>query len=305
MWRSTLFLLPLLLGAGTLKIEIRQSEVWLVADGQAKRLTHDGKTKADAALSPSRNRIAYVEVCLVSENCIPSVVILDLDGQRLQSFQPKHRGEHPCGSIISSVWTGETTVAAVCHINPSLNEYVEMDISTGKVTRDLLGYDFTPSPDGKLVAHVGWKIHFAPPYGQSEYLQVEHTIVYPLPHGMSPVEQIGLTRAPKVVQMNGPTYVGIHDFQEGLHWSPDSQRIALIDCTYDWTPNHPATLVASDGVESGRRCSLAVVDRAGRAALFPLPEMPPAQMMKAGVSWIDKHRLSFEAQGFSRTYRIP
>jgi hypothetical protein len=56
-------------------------------------------------------------------------------------------------------------------------------------------------------------------------------------------------------------YVGIHDFQEGLHWSPDSRRIALIDCTYDWTPNHPATLVASDGRESGRRCSLAVVDR--------------------------------------------
>lgn len=305
MWRSTLFLLPLLLSAGKLEIEIRQSEVWLVTDGQAKQLTHDGRTKGSAALSPSRNRMAYVEVCPEAEHCTPSVVILDLDGHRVQSFQPKHRGEHPCGSIISSAWTGETAVAAVCHINPSLNEYVEIDISTGKVIRDLLGYDFTPSPDGKLVAHVGWIIHFAPPYAQSEYLQVEHTIVYPLPQGMSPVEQIGLTPPPKVVQMNGPTYVGIHDFQEGLHWSPDSRRIAFIDCTYDWTPNHPATLVASDGKESGRRCSLVVVDRSGKAALFPLPEIPPAEMMKASVSWIDKHRLSFEAQGFLRTYSIP
>lgn len=45
----------------------------------------------------------------------------------------------------------------------------------------------------------------------------------------------------------------------GMTWSPDSQRIALIDCTYNWKANHPGSLSGGDGVESSRRCSLAVV----------------------------------------------
>ena len=32
-------------------------------------------------------------------------------------------------------------IAAECHINPSLSEYVETDLSTGQSIRDLLGYD--------------------------------------------------------------------------------------------------------------------------------------------------------------------
>jgi hypothetical protein len=120
---------------------------------------------------------------------------------------------------------------------PSLDQYIETDISTGRKTRELLGHDFTPSPDGKLVAHVGWIVHFAPPYAQSNYLQVEHRTIYPLPAGMRRVEQVGLTEPPKVVRQEGQIYRGIHGFQHGLSGSPDSQRIALIDCTYGWTPN--------------------------------------------------------------------
>jgi hypothetical protein len=34
MWRCVRLLLPLLLGAGTLQVEMRESEVWRVVDGQ-------------------------------------------------------------------------------------------------------------------------------------------------------------------------------------------------------------------------------------------------------------------------------
>lgn len=75
-----------------------------------------------------------------------------------------------------------------------MSEYIETDITTQKVTRDLLGYQFTRSPDGSSVAHVGWIIHFAQPYAQSNYLQIDHTLIYPLPKGTRPVVLKGLER---------------------------------------------------------------------------------------------------------------
>jgi hypothetical protein len=305
MWRSLLLLLPSLLAAEASQVELRDSEVWLIKDGQAKQLTRDGKSKGFAALCASRTRAAYTELCPEAEHCMPSVVVLDLDGRRAVSFHPGEISENACGSIMSMEWTGEGTIAAECHINPSLNEYVETDISTGKVTRDLLGYGFTPSPDGKLVAHAGWIVHFGPQYAKSNYLQVDHATIYPLPEGTGPVEQVGLIPPPKVIRMKGTTYVGIHEFQSGLHWSPDSRRIALIDCTHDWTPNHPATLTASDGTESDRRCSVAAVSTTGKVTRFALPAMSPADLYKAGLVWVGPHRLSIETGSFTRTYPVP
>lgn len=305
MWRGLIFLLPLLLGAGTPQVELRDSEVWLVAEAQSKQLTHDGKSKSYAALNPSRTRVAYTELYPGAEHCRPSVVILDLDGRRVRAFHPKSKDEPPCLSILSMAWTGERTIAVVCHINPSLNEFVETEIPTGKITRDLLGYDFTPAPDGKLVAHAGWIVHFGPPYAKSNYLQVDHTTIYPLPAGMGPVEQVGLTPPPQVIRMKGPTYIGIHEFQPGLYWSPDSRRIALVDCTYDWTPNHPATLAAGDRAESNRRCSIVVVSTAGKATRFALPAAYSSKAHRAGFVWIDPHRLSIDTGSVTRTYRVP
>src|ERR1039458_9646254 len=66
-----------------------------------------------------------------------------------------------CLFPFAMAWAGAVTasnviaIAAVCHINPSLSEYIETDVSTGVTTCDLLGYDFTRSPSGTKVAHVG------------------------------------------------------------------------------------------------------------------------------------------------------
>ena len=147
MRRPVFLLLPSLAWAAVLQVEVRNSEVWLIRDGQSTQLTQDGKLKVQAALSPAENRIAYYEVCPEAEHCTPSVVILDLEGHRVASFQPKLQAvppEGPCGSILSIAWAGDNSVAAECHINPSLSEYVETDLSTGQTTLDLLGFSHHP-----------------------------------------------------------------------------------------------------------------------------------------------------------------
>ncbi len=252
-----------------ISVEIRDNEVWLVRDGSPRQLTHDGKSKWQTVLAPREDRVAYFEACPEAEHCTPAVVILDLDGNRLQSFAVGKANER-CMSINRISWAGEDAIGAECHMNPSLSEYVETEIATGRVRRDLLGGNFTLSPDGKTVAHTGWIVHFAPPYAQSDYLQVEDTIIYPLPAGTAPVKQAALEQPPAIVQKVGETYRGIHEFMPGLAWSPDSQRIALIDCTYDWTPDTPEALSAAQGKESGHVCKLAIVSLDGRAQLFPL-----------------------------------
>jgi hypothetical protein len=281
--------------AATLQVEIRDSEVWLIRDGRPKQLTHDRKLKSEAALSPSSDRLAYYEGCPEPENCTPAIVILDVAGQRVRSIQPK-TDQGLCISILALSWAGPGNVAIECHINPSLSEYVEIDAATGRTTRDLLGYEFTRSPDGKRVAHVGWIVHFAPPYAKSHYLQVDDTTVYPLPAGRGPVKQEGLSAPPEVVRRRGLTYFGIHDFQSGLFWSPDSRHLALVDCLYDYTVKTESSQ-DSDGVESGRRCQLAIVALDGRVALHALDGVPGAGLEQPHVAWTDAHRLTIGFNG--------
>jgi len=292
-----LFLAPVLVQAQAVSVEIRNSEVWLAGHGPDRQLTHDGKAKVAALLSPAGNRIAYWDLCPQAERCTPSVVILDLEGHRLQSFKVKLASAGPdgtCASILSIAWAGDGAIAAECHLNPSLSEYVVTDIATGRSRLDLLGYDFTPSPDGRLVAHVGWIIHFAPPSSQSEYLQIGNTTVYPQLHAKEPY------LAPRI----GNTYVGIHDFMPGFFWSPDSTRVAFIDCTYDWTPDSPEALSAAQGRESNWRCALAVARPDGESTRFPLPDASPEDLGAAHLRWITAHKLSIEATGHAWTFEV-
>jgi hypothetical protein len=308
MWKLLCLLVPALAWTGQLQVEVRKSEVWQIRGGQENQLTHDGKSKLQAVLSPAQNRIAYYEQCPEAERCTPAVVILDLEGHRVASFEPKRQAVPPresCSSILSIAWVGDNTIAAECHVNPSLSEYIETNISTGRTTRNLLGYEFTISPDGKQVAHVGWIVHFAPPYAQSNYLQIDHTTIYPLPRGTGPVEQKGLTKPPQVVHEHGLTYSGIHELMPGFLWSPDSQRIALIDCTYDWTANTLGTLSAADGRKSNRRCSLTVVSPSGTFALFPLTNVSLDDLRRLRLSWISPRQLSLDAPNVTRTVTVP
>ena len=186
-----------------------------------------------------------------------------------------------------------------------MSEYVEIDLSTGQTVRDLVGYNFTVSPSGKEVTHVGWIPHFAPPYAHSEYLQIDHTTIYPLPKGMSPVEQEGLPEPPKVVHQKGLLYQGIHEFMPEMYWSPDSQRIALVDCVYDWKANSAESQSEGDGEASNRRCLLVVVSRNGEPVLFGLNGLSEEDLGKFSVSWVNTHQLSLETGSLTKTFAVP
>jgi hypothetical protein len=291
-----------------LRVEVRNSEVWLIRDGHEFQLTHDGKSKLQAELSPAQDRIAYYEQCTEAEHCTPTVIVLDLEGHRITSFQPRHQAFPPaeaCSSILSIAWVGNNVVSAVCHGNPSMSEYFEIDLSTGQTVRDLVGYNFTVSPSGKEVAHVGWIPHFAPPYAKSEYIQIDHRTIYPLPKGMSPVEQKGLPEPPKVVRQKGLLYQGIHEFMPEMYWSPDSLRIAVVDCVYDWKANSTESQSEGDGEESNRLCSLVVVSRNGEAVFFGLNGLSEEDLRKFSVSWVNAHQLSLEKGSLTKTFTVP
>ncbi len=308
MWRLSFILVPVLALAAQTRVEVRNSEIWIIRDAREKQLTHDGRSKWQAGLSPAQNRIAYYEECTEAEHCTPRVVVLDLAGHLILAFEPNRQAVppvEPCSAILSIAWVGGDVIAAECHINPSLSEYIETELSTGKTVRDLLGYDFTISPKGKEVAHVGWIVHFAPPYEQSNYLQIDHTTIYPLPKGASPVEQANFTEPPNVVHQDGLTYSGIHEFGPGMSWSPDSQHIALVDCTYDWTANNPGSQSEEAGGESKRHCSLAVVSRNGEAALFQLTDLPADEFWKMSVSWTSPRQVSVSVGSVTQDFAIP
>ena len=305
MWRYFgLVALTFLLQNGNVRVEVRKSEVWLVRDGEEKQLTNDGKAKLQAELSPSKDRIAYYEQCPENEHCTPTVIVLDLEGHRTRSFQLEQLAASSgglCNSILSISWAGSNAISVECHINPSLSEYIETDLETGQTTRDLLGYDFTLSPDGKKVAHVGWIPHFAPPFAKSNYLQLDNTTVYPLPEGAAPVEQKDLSEPPDVVDNDGLSFFGIHEFVSGLRWSPDSQHIALVDCTYDWTAKNSDFV---EGTESENGCSVVVVSVTGKLQLFPLAKVSRTDLPRMDLEWTEPEELTLYAAGTEKSFRI-
>jgi hypothetical protein len=282
-------LLASLAWADTVAVEVRENEVWLIRNGQPAQLTRDGKTKLQAVLSIARDRVAYYDQCVQGENCLPSVVILDLDGNRLQSFQPRSEAmgqSEPCASVLDISWVSDRVMAVECHLNPSVSEYLEIDLPSGKTAHDFLGYGFARSPDSRHVAHVGPIVHFAPPYAQSNYLVIDDITVYPLPKGVKPVVQRPFENSVDVVREAGPKSIGIHSFIPRFSWSPDSKRVAFFDCVFDWVETG-----ASDGGGSptgnptSSKCSIAVVSLNGAFTLIPLRDIPSESLDAARVSW--------------------
>ena len=302
-----LLLLSALAQVAQTGVEVRASEVWIIKNGNETQVTFDGKSKTQAILSPSQKRAAYSEVCPEAEHCVPTIIILDSEGRQIVSFQPKRQsitGNEACSSILSISWIGDHSVAAVCHINPSLSEYIETNLTTLQTTRSLPGYGFTPSPDGRQIAHAGWIPHFGPPYAQSNYLQIDHTIIYPLPEGMVPFELKAAASPPDVVNKQGLTYSGIHQFMPGFSWSPDGRHIALVDCTYDWKADYPEAASAGEGERSNFRCSIAVVSLKGGVESFPLTELTSDDFAAVGLVWSDRRRLSFKIKDSVKTVTI-
>ncbi|MFZ0818532.1 MAG: hypothetical protein WAM91_00565 [Candidatus Acidiferrales bacterium] len=302
---SFLLFLAALLPQQSLHVDVRSSEVWLTRNGVDIQLTHDGKAKLQAELSPKNDRIAYYEEFPESEGSAPSVVILDLDGRRINSFHVNSQqtsDPSPCMSILSIAWLNDSELAAECHINPSLSELIVSDLRTGRITRDLFGFSFAPSPDGKMIAHAGWVPHFSPAYERSEYLQIDDTLIYPLAAGKNPVALKLLEVPPDAVRNEDLSYFGIHELASGFYWSPDSRHIAFVDCTYDWKARD-AERQAGD--ESNRACSLIAVSRDGKFQAFPLSEISPGDLYQAKISWNSPHEIAIASGATKKTFQAP
>jgi hypothetical protein len=253
----------------------------------------------DRVPSPSGRLSAGYTECYSPNPCIPQVVIADREGRELRRFEVPDR-DAPCMSILRLEWAGENVIAAECHQNPSLSSYLEIDIRSGKVLRSYSGYGFVRSPDYTKVAHVGWIIHFAPPWVKSEYLQVGNTILYPLPPGMKPVEQKPLEMAPGVVERRGLVYTGVHEFRSDFAWSPDSRNIGFIDCLVDYRLRDDSQEAFNEGgTEENLRCFAVAV---GPDGAFRRTGVPSGSYQDFQVKWTGAR--TFQATRAGRTAEV-
>jgi len=198
-------------------------------------------------------------------------------------------------------WAGEAVIGAYCHGNPSMGNYFEVDIATGKVLRSYIGFGFVRSPDYAKVAHVGWIIHFAPPWVQSQYLMAGDTILYPLPPGMKPVVQKPLEMAPEVVKQQGLVYAGVHTFPVRFVWSPDSRYVGLLDCLVDYRLRDDSPEAFEErGVEENHRCFVVAVALDGTFRRTPVT---PAADQAVTLHWTNNRTLVATHAGGSVTLR--
>jgi hypothetical protein len=224
----------------------------------------------DRVPSPTGALFAQYTFCSGQNPCTPEVVITNQSGAEVRRFAVR-TDQGSCGSILKVQWASENIIGAECHDNPSLSYYYEVDATTGKVVREYLGYGFVRSPDLAKVAHVGWIIHFAPPWVKSQYLQVGNTILYPLPPGMKPVDQKPLQMAPEVVTEKRLVYTGVHEFQSRFAWSPDSRRVGFIDCLVDYRLRDDSPVAFEEGGKrENERCFVLAVGLDGRFDRTPI-----------------------------------
>jgi hypothetical protein len=293
-----------------IEVGVKDNEVWLTQGRRSIQLTHDGRSKLQAELSNRHDRIAYYEQCPQDEGCMPSVIILNLQGRRIQSFTPTIVGFGelgPCASILGISWrSSDESMAVECHVNPSVSAYMEIDLKTGRHLRDLAGGGFTSSPDGKWVAYVAPLVHFAPPYAKSHYLQLNDFTVYPLPKNMKPLSQQGFQQSIDIVKEEENGYSGIHDFASSFAWSPDSTRVAFVDCVFDWIETGgPDPGGNPIGEERNRKCSIAVVSVTGSHTSIKLPPISTDAIYDSRLSWADSQRLRMKASGHEYLLQIP
>jgi hypothetical protein len=263
-----------------------------------------GYSGEDRVPSPAGKLFAEYTLCSVQDPCIPEVVVTDRDGSEVRRFEVRN-DEGPCASILDLQWAGEHTIAAECHENPSMSSYREVDVRSGKLVREYRGFGFVRSPDDAQVAHVGWILHFAPPWVKSEYLQIGNTIVYPLPPGMKPVEQKSSEMAPDVVTRRGLVYSGVHGFQSKFVWSPDSRKVGVIDCLVDYRLRDYSPAAFEEGGKSENLHCFAVA--VGLDGTFRRTRVSAAPYQESGwgLKWKGARTLQVTRDGRSVELQMP
>lgn len=271
-------------------LQVTNNEIWVMGEGRASaQLTNDGLPKRDPKWSPDGSKIAYASLCREAKSGCPQVIVISPDGTRLTELPGVDLGN----SIDGFDWLSNERIGIDAHVNPSLGEYRIVDLSTARVVANYLGFWFTPSPDRKWIAHVGFMPHFAPQYAHNYYLQIDGKTIYP--SGLKAGDEFSA----RTDSRDSFLFRDIREFRSLLVWSPDSKRIALIERMFDFhvdkaDPNYQA------GEERNPRFALIVVTTGGktvRRALKPFEG-------RAEVKWVSAGSVQITAGEHTTTFPI-
>ncbi|MGI8960577.1 MAG: hypothetical protein ACR2IV_12590 [Bryobacteraceae bacterium] len=108
-----------------------------------------------------------------------------------------------------------------------------------------------------------------------------------------------------VVQEEGSKHVGIHEFVPRFAWSPNSKRVAFIDCVFNWVETGAIDPGGNPiGSERNRHCSIAVVSPDGTLALIPLRDVSLESIYGSHWGWMDDERIQLDFS-VKKTFKIP
>jgi hypothetical protein len=252
------------------------AQIWLQLDANHPpfQATHDahGAEHAAPVISPDGKTIVYgVMEPVTPEHLSPlHIVFLDWSGRELRRIDKVPTGElgGACG-YGQIEWVDPTRLGITCEENPSLESYVVLDATSGKVLQRYMGLYFSWSPDRRVLAHVGPIMHFAPPPAQNYCLLFNNEPVY----ARNCRSVVDVVRKPGTARNSPARFPNIHTIEYPLVWSPDGKKIAFLVSVYDFVSNTKDNDQESGDIVNSRGF-LAIVSADGRPAGYPVEKFP-------------------------------
>jgi len=280
-------------------------QIWLQLDAghPAFQATNDphGAEHAAPVISPDGKMIVYgVMEVVAPERLSPlHLVFLDWSGRELRRIDtvPTDELGGTCG-YGSIEWIDSARLGVECEYNPSVANYVILDVGSGRVLKQYMGLYFSWSPARRTLAFVGLITHFAKPPAQNYCLHFNENAVY-TPNCTSRVGPLRKSpRSPK----SPDRYPNIHTIYSPLVWAPDGSKVAFVVSVYDFIWNEPSK--GEDDFVNSRQY-LAIVPLSGRAVGYQLTGSVGAFPQ---LSWLDDTRIDLKSKpnwgDFRRTFDL-
>lgn len=214
-----------------IQVKVLNKEIFVVdASGQMRQLTHDGKPKEHATLSPAKDRVIYHGHFDPYKSPPEPVIltVLDLEtGNLVQQVSVNWSARF----VTDVKWVKDYLVL----VQGEGSFLAVVNLRLGKQTHQLVGSDFSLSPDGAIIIfHHDFNPRYGavPPQFDSDYVLLSLTeresssglpgenfrIIYPDLLGWGEVER-----------KNFRDLKDRHHIKNAFFWSPDSRSIAFTE----------------------------------------------------------------------------
>jgi hypothetical protein len=188
-------------------------------------------------------------------------------------------------------------IGVICSVDPSLNNYLVLDAASGRVQARYAGIWFFWSPDKQTLAHVGVVQKYGTPEGNDYCLLMNGRSAYPtnctFEGRLSPT-------APGRHRSANSNSGFFHSFFPEFAWSPDSQRLAFLEKTFEWEYIDPFNAYW-DGTVSKLRYYLVIVPVNGGAYAYSLHEIAPT----VKLAWTSDTELTLDRETFNLRTNAP